>query len=278
MESEQGELIVKVGDNTILMQYNYHSQYDKITIKDSSGNVKVYNDWKIRRGNVPYPGNRSDNVTLSGGAGNNEIYSRGDNVTISGGKGNDSLSNDGNESKIFGDAGNDSTYSIGDYVSIFGGKGNDTIESYDHRGTISGGTGKDFLFLSSYRENLIQYASGDGKDTIYGFNAGDTLQITKGSYKTSTKGNDVIMKVGSGSITLKDGKSTKITIIDSSGKTATKNYGSSSFELFAEDNFATTDNLSAIVENNLSAMDYKISAQNFENLTQENNLITFSDN
>ena len=81
-------------------------------------------------------------------------------------------------------------------------------------------------------------------------------------------------------MTLKYCKGKEITIIDSKGKVTTKTYGSSSAqtaELFAENNFATADNLSAIVKNNLTATDYKISAQNFENLTQKNNLITFAE-
>ena len=78
---------------------------------------------------------------------------------------------------------------------------------------------------------------------------------------------------------MKYAASKEISIKNSKGKVTTKVYGSSSAqtaELFAENNFATVDNLSEIVKNNLTATDYKIEMQNFKNLTQENNLITFA--
>ena len=68
-------------------------------------------------------------------------------------------------------------------------------------------------------------------------------------------------------------------IQNSKGKVTTKTYGSASSALFAEENnFATNDNLSAITKNNLipTALE-KISSTNFENLMQENNLITYSE-
>ena len=53
-------------------------------------------------------------------------------------------------------------------------------------------------------------------------------------------------------------------------------YSSSTSALFAENNFAAADNLSAIVENNLSATDYKAETQNLSTLTVKNDLITYS--
>lgn len=100
-----------------------------------------------------------------------------------------------------------------------------------------------WIFVSY--DNVIQYASGDGNDTITGFNSTDTLHITKGSYKTKVSGNDVIVTVGKGKITLKNAKGQQISIKDSSGKV--KTYSSNVAELFAENNFATADNISEIV-------------------------------
>ena len=72
-----------------------------------------------------------------------------------------------------------------------------------------------------------------------------------------------------------------VKIIDSKGKTTTKIYGQSSSSniaaLLSENNFATSDNLSAIVKNNLSASADKIETQNFDTLTQKNSVITFAD-
>ncbi len=68
---------------------------------------------------------------------------------------------------------------------------------------------------------------------------------------------------------MKNGKGKKITVDGD-----TKKYSASSSGLFAEDNFITADNLSAIVENNLFAVS-EIENQNFDSLTQEN-LITYA--
>ena len=142
--------------------------------------------------------------------------------------------------------------------------------------------GKEYFF----GKNVYVYAKGDGNDVISSYISGglywDKIKITSGSIKKVSYSDygDVIFTIGSGTLTLKYCKGKEITIIDSKGKVTTKTYGSSSAqtaELFAENNFATADNLSAIVKNNLTATDYKISAQNFENLTQKNNLITFAE-
>ena len=117
-------------------------------------------------------------------------------------------------------AGNDTIYSSGDNITIIGGKGYDSIN-------ING------------KNNLIQYALGDNNDTVIGFNTDDTLQITKGSYSAKVSGNDVIVTVGKGKITLKDVAGQEISIKNSKGKVTTKTYGSASSALFAENNLIT---------------------------------------
>ena len=56
-------------------------------------------------------------------------------------------------------------------------------------------------------------------------------------------------------------------IEDASGVVSTKSYETA--ELWADDNFATSDNLSEITENNLSSVG-EFETQNFDTLTQEN--------
>ena len=58
----------------------------------------------------------------------------------------------------------------------------------------------------------MQYANGDGNDTVKGWNNGNTLYITGGSYTRSTVGSDVFIKVGSGSIKIEQGKYKTINI------------------------------------------------------------------
>lgn len=312
------DFIVQVGKQKITLKDALADGYGKINIENSSGKVAVYNDWKVREGNVngnyankvtltgskfsDYISNYGDNVKITGGAGRDLIASfKGNNVTISGGEGDEQIQIRGGDNlKISGDAGTDRIY-VDDYVhysTIDGGNGDDYIYldmTYDSiikgdngddyigvidfsgRNTIDGGKGNDRINLDPMSsQNVIKYASGDGNDTVFGFFADDTLHITKGSYSAKASGNDVIVTVGKGKITLNNAAGKSISIKDSKGKVTTKTYGSSSSALFTEDNFVTADNLSAIVENKLTATDYKISAQNFESLSQEK-LITFAE-
>ena len=50
--------------------------------------------------------------------------------------------------------------------------------------TILGGIGNDRITITNADKTLIQYADGDGKDTIYGYNETDTIQIASDSYIT----------------------------------------------------------------------------------------------
>ena len=238
------DFVVKVGEGKITIKNALKDKSKKISIKNSAGKVVTYNDWKRWNGTTGNDkfNNYSDKVTLSANSGDDYIYNRGDNVLINGGSGNDTITN----------------YS-GENLTISGGKGNDEI-------------------TAGIDKSIIQYASGDGNDTVWGFNSDDTLQITKGSYKVKTSGNDVIVTVGKGKIILKGAGGEKISIKDSKGKVTTKTYGSSTSALLEENNFVTADNLSDIVKNDLTPTTFeKISATKFENLTQENNFVTYSE-
>ena len=253
------DVIVKVGKGSITLKDVVESD-EKVNIKNSAGKVSTYNDWSVKSGVYR---NTANNVEITcyenGGRLLNDF---GDHVTLTGNAGADSIiNNNGNSVLITGGAGNDYvTNEGGSDITITGGKGNDTIKM-------------EYYYSSS---NLLTYASGDGNDLVYGFGAGDSLKITSGTYKTSVSDTNVIVTVGSGKITLRGAASKPVTIIDAKGKSSTKIYGNSTSALFAEGNFATADNLDSIVKNNLSAVDYKIETQNFENLTQEN-LITFAE-
>ena len=165
----------------------------------------------------------------------------------------------------------------GKYADILdGGTGNDTLIGGKGDDTLTGGAGKD----------IFVYANGDGKDIITDYTAGqDKIKISSGSIsKTKVSGKDVIFTVGNGSIVVKNGKGKKITVVDSKGKTTTKTYNKNvaanvSDLWFAEEsNFISSDNLGAITENNLTPTSLeKITTNNFENLMQENNFVTYSE-
>ena len=91
-----------------------------------------------------------------------------------------------------------------DSISVVGTDSDNYIDIYGSKVTISGGKGNDSIALwDSYPEkNLINYTSGDGNDTISGFNEDDTLSIGGGSYSTKKSGDNVIVTVGKGKISL----------------------------------------------------------------------------
>ena len=68
--------------------------------------------------------------------------------------------------------------------------------------TIKGGAGDDII-TNDGANVTFAYGSGDGKDIIFGFNETSTLNITGDSSATKS-GNDIIVTVGNGSVTLKD--------------------------------------------------------------------------
>ena len=180
--------------------------------------------------------------------------------------------------KLFGGSGKDSLYNEGVNAIILGDSGNDTIYNEGEHVTIAGGTENDSI-SNKGKHIVYQFGAGDGKDTILGFNDGDTVQITEGSYKTSKSGSDVVVKVGSSTLTLKDAAGKNINFISESGETYSKMYTTAKVAQlwFAEENnFATSDNLSSLVE----SKSYSVAELNYSSdLTSganKNNFITYS--
>lgn len=169
------------------------------------------------------------------------------NDTLVGGKGADVLIGNSGSDSLSGGSGNDSLLGGVGTDTLIGGKGNDTL---------TGGKGKD----------VFVYAKGDGKDTITDYTSGqDKIKITSGSIsKTTVNGKDVVFTVGSGSITVKNGKGKKITVVDSNGKTSTKTYSKNSSANTAElwftaddTNFSTSSvQIDSITKNGLA--DYSL--------------------
>ena len=78
--------------------------------------------------------------------------------------------------------------------------------------TINGGEGADYISLNSAAA-LVEYTSGDGNDTIAGFNSNSTLSISDGSYSKKVSGDDLILTVGENTITLEDSATLDANII-----------------------------------------------------------------
>ena len=172
----------------------------KVTINggtgnDSISNIYVYNDFGGGAdGDDPF---NPENVLINGGEGNDLISNEGSNVTINGGAGNDSIFNNIRIETVI--------YSCDDE------DGKKVTVSSPDNVTISGGTGNDSIFNKG-KNVLFNYASGDGNDTIEGFNSTSTLSISSSTYSTTASGNDILVKVGDGSIRLVDAKGTTLNI------------------------------------------------------------------
>lgn len=229
-----GKLVTGTDDNDSIA--NNHL---KVTISAGAGNDTISNVrlfWADNNGVYKY-GRGGDSVSIDGGAGNDSISNAGDNVTIRGGDGNDIIDNwaeahlynvtqfAGRYTYIDGGNGNDSITSFfTNYVTLSGGNGDDTIDNYSSVSKVYGGAGNDLIcgysgahvtieagagndsisLGSDAVNNLIQYKSGEGNDIVYGFNETSTLRIGdgKGTYSTVERGEDIIVTVGKGKITL----------------------------------------------------------------------------
>ncbi len=205
-----------VGDDTIC---NYDG--DSVTIDVGAGNDSVCNHY-------------GDKISIHSGDGNDFVCNfSGYNVSINAGDGNDTiLDNAGGDIRIDAGAGNDSIVNENGYgVSINGGAGNDTIGNTGMYATVNGGTDDDLISLnndplhsSGYNNSVVEYADGDGNDTVYGFTERDTLKITSGEIGAHYKsGNDYIVEVGTGSITFKNIGDGLIQLCDSANRMSALN-------------------------------------------------------
>lgn len=152
------------------------------------------------------------NVTIWGGHDDDTLGSyKTDSATpqmnsIFGGPGNDQISVYDKDSTIYGGTGKDFINVVGTNNEIFGDEEDDKfyIVNGANNNTLSGDNGDDFIvMLEEAKNTIIKYASGDGNDTIYGFNEDDSLKISD-SYKTTVDGNHLKITVGEGSILLVD--------------------------------------------------------------------------
>lgn len=85
---------------------------------------------------------------------------------------------------------------------IDSGAGDDAISNNGSENvSINSGAGDDSIDNWGYNV-LIQYTEGDGNDFIQGFNETSTLSIASSFYSRQVSGDDVIVKVGDGKITL----------------------------------------------------------------------------
>ncbi|MBE8951012.1 MAG: calcium-binding protein, partial [Quinella sp. 3Q1] len=126
-------------------------------------------------------------------------------VTVSGGYEYD-FAADYKNATITGSSSADTIIACGSKVSVNGGKGDDTIKILG-AGTVKGGAGADIFYYKS-----------SGKNVISDYAAEDKISIASGKAATSTSGDDLVLTVGKGKITVVGGKSKTVTYIDAGGE------------------------------------------------------------
>ena len=121
----------------------------------------------------------------------------------------------------------DTITNAGSNISIAGAGGNDKINNSGGSAvSIAGGTGSDYVTLGG-GSNIFVYTSGDGKDILYSFDSTDKIQIIGATeVEDSVKNKDVVFKVGSGTITVKNAATDDgivITLVGADGGTISEN-------------------------------------------------------
>ena len=159
--------------------------------------------------------NYAGDVQIYGGSGNDYLY----NSTSS----NYTVNNHYGEVTIDGGNGDDTIANNDPNVSLNGGAGNDSVVTGSWSNvTVRGGKGDDTLVGTTLRGVLYQYDSGDGNDLLTNYSDDDTIQILSGTVDdTQLSGSDMIIAVGSGSITIKDANNKSLNLVNASGSRIT---------------------------------------------------------
>ena len=200
-----------------------------------------------------------------------------DKVSVSGGYEFDFAAGSYKGKSISGSKKADIITSRGKNLSVDSGAGNDVIKILGSVTTVTGGKGNDTM-TSNGKNNLFFYADGDGKDVIADFSAKDKIRITKGTAKVKTSGNDVIVKVGKGSIKLAGAAGQDISVISAKGtekiyKTTAPSYALA-YWFDEDDNNFNANQLDSIVKKSSDA--YSVGKlETSTNLTAENNIIAY---
>ena len=111
---------------------------------------------------------------------------------------------------------------------IFGTKKNDTINGGAGDDTINAGAGNDIL-TGGVGADVFIYADGDGKDTITDYGEGDIISLASDSdveyiYKTvKGGGGNSTLKIGKGSIIIKNSANKSVTLIGANGAASIAN-------------------------------------------------------
>lgn len=161
----------------------------------------------------------TQDASVFGGDGTDDIYTADGNDIIHGGQGNDSIDSGIGSDIIYGDAGDDTINAYGQAIiyggsgddclvtdifndQVSGGIGNDDISTWDGDDLIYGGSGSDNIdagegndiivggldddyIWGGEGQDIFIFDSHSGSDVIYDFQEGDALQIETDGYEVS---------------------------------------------------------------------------------------------
>ncbi len=113
-----------------------------------------------------------------------------------GGGGNDRLTGGDMNDRLYGDAGADTLQGGSGHDVLESGSGDDFIFAGSGADTVAGGAGDDVLDLGAGAKRVI-FATGDGRDTITGFDSGDVLELV-GYGADFASGAEVLSALGDG--------------------------------------------------------------------------------
>lgn len=221
------DLVFKVGSGSLKVLKGTGT---KITTQDSLGAVTT----SIYEKNAVYDGDKTS-VTFTGAL---KVTLDSSVATADGSAISGALKVVGNSlnNSIYGGSGNDTLYGEAGHDYLSGGKGNDTLVGGAGNDTMTGGDGKDVFVYDS------------GNDVITDYAAGDKIKFST-SFTYRYNGDDVIFRVGSGSLTVQGGAGKSITTVVGT-KTTTQTYvAAKTADLFYDDNFISdAPNLDSITE------------------------------
>ena len=190
VKNGKGKKITIVDENGEETTKTYSAESTTLTVTNSTESPLTIGS-KIKVVNAT---KRTKAIEIIGNTLANSISGGTKNDIIHGGAGNDTLLGNAGNDKLLGDAGAD---------VLDGGKGNDTL---------TGGAGNDIFVYTA------------GKDVISDYAAGDKIKFSAAISKSTISGSNVVFTVGSGTLTVKNGKGKKITIVDENGEETTKTY------------------------------------------------------
>lgn len=162
------------------------------------------------------------NDDLSGGFGNDVIDGGADDDTIDGGSGNDTLIGGTGADSLTGGTGNDDLSGDAGSDTLDGGEGNDLLSGGDGADELSGGSGDDNISGGSGQDTLT---GGDGADTLDGGADNDTFFASGGDTiiggETGTDTNDELIVNDVASVAFDPNNSEDGTVTFNDGSTAT---------------------------------------------------------